>query len=781
MAKNLKLNIKNAQLAEALKINQLKKKPIKAKAPPAEDAPASAAIKSEKPVETASTTTTPVAARLEPASNLPRPATDEGVKATSTPPPAESRPTPKGAVPIQKTSLTETEDKESSVKKPLKPISFEEENAPKKATGFKDFKDTSVKKKPEPYRKSFDSRDRHGLRTSEDESWRKKRAPKLKAVVQPEEIIRPKKLAIRLPITVKDLAAEMKLKAAQLISKLFMQGVILTLNDILDDETTVQLLGHEFDCEISIDTTEEDRLKITGKSIKEEVALDNPENLVLRPPVVTFMGHVDHGKTSLIDYIRKTNIAAGEAGAITQHIGAFQCVTSVGKITILDTPGHEAFSEMRSRGADVTDIVVLVIAGDEGIKTQTLEAMQQAHEAGVPIVVALNKCDKPNFNAENVYRQLADYNHLPEVWGGQTITVACSATTGKGVPQLLEMLALQAEILELRANPSSRARGSVIESQMHKGFGAVATMLVQNGTLHVGDALVIGEHSARVKTMHDDHGNPLEEAGPSTPVKITGLSGIPIAGSEFIAVKDEREAKELAQKRQEGQKLSLQQSKRKTLESLMQHKTEQLQKKVLPLILKADVQGSLEALRTSLLKIPSSKVELNFIAAGVGEISESDIELAAASKAAIVGFHTQVESHADSMIKHLKVKVITHDIIYHLVDELKALMLTQLDKLSQENDTGRAEVKAVFKASQLGNIAGCMVLDGNIKRGHHIRLIRNQEVIWKGPIASLKRVKEDVKEVSKGFECGILLQGYNDIQVGDILQAFEITYLEQQL
>ncbi len=655
--------------------------------------------------------------------------------------------------------------------------SFEE----KKPTGFRDFKD--VKPKKLENKTGFDSRDRQGLRASDDAEWRRKRPSKQKGGLTFEEpVIRPKNLKIRLPITVKDLAVEMKLKASQLISKLFMQGIVLTLNDFLEDETTVQLLGHEFECEITIDKTEEERIRITGKSIKEEVLESPPDQLIIRPPVVAFMGHVDHGKTSLIDYIRKTNVAGGEAGAITQHIGAFKCHTAVGDISILDTPGHEAFSAMRSRGADITDIIVLVIAGDEGIKAQTEEALKQAKAAAVPIVVALNKCDKPNFNAENIYRQLSEHELLVESWGGTTIAVNCSAITGQGIKELLEMLALQAEVLELRANPHSRARGTVIESQMHKGLGPVATVLVQNGTLRLGDPLVFDQHWARVKTMHDAAGKTMVEAGPSAPVKITGLSGLPEAGSEFIAVKSENEAKELSHQRTEGEKrVKLQQAKPAGLEGLLQQKAESSEKKVLTLILRADVQGSLEALKTSLQKIISNKVILNIISSEVGEISESDVQLAAASKATIFGFHTKVEKHAVGLIKENKITVRTHDIIYHAVDDVKEIMRSLLDKIAQENDTGEALVKTLFRASQLGVIAGCQVTDGTIKRGNHVRLMRGGKMVWKGPITSLKRNKDDVKEVSKGLECGILLQNNNDVQVDDTIQAFEVTYLEQEL
>lgn len=650
-----------------------------------------------------------------------------------------------------------------------------------KPAPFKEFRDLKAQRKPTDHR-TFDSRDKQGLRGEDEDSiWRRRRRPSIKARLAQEEIVRPKELKVRIPITIKDLAAAMKLKASQLISSLFMKGVVLTLNDYLDDPTTIQLLGHDFDCEITIDTSEEERLKITDKTIKQEIQESAQDFLVLRPPVATFMGHVDHGKTSLIDAIRKSDVVSGEAGAITQHIGAFKCHTPVGDITILDTPGHEAFSAMRERGADVTDLVVLVIAGDEGIRAQTVEAMQQAQEANVPIMVALNKSDKPNFNSENVYRQLSEHNLLPETWGGTTITVNCSALTGQGIKELLEMLALQAEILELKANPKMRARGAVIESEMHKGLGAVATVLVQNGTLRLGDAIVFDQHWGRVKTMHDEHGKEMQEAGPSTPTKITGLSGLPAAGSEFIVVRNEKEAENLSEARFHQREHIALQAKKAGLESLLQKEAQKQEKKILTLMLRADVQGSLEALKHSLQKITSAKVEVNIISSQVGEISESDIELAAASKATIVGFHTQIESRADTLIKELKVPVKLHDIIYHAVDDVKERMLALLDKIAQENDNGEALVKAVFKSSHLGNIAGCQVSDGIIRRNNHIRVIRNKEVIWKGPIASLKRVKEDVREVSKDQECGIVLQGFSAFKEGDILQAFEITYLAQEL
>ncbi len=519
--------------------------------------------------------------------------------------------------------------------------------------------------------------------------------------------------------------------------------------------------------------------RVTAQTIRAEITSSDEKDLIIRPPVVAFMGHVDHGKTSLIDAIRKTNVAAGEAGAITQHIGAFRCKTAVGDITILDTPGHEAFSAMRARGAEVTDIVVLVVAGDEGMRDQTIEAIQHAKAAKVTIVVAINKCDKPTFNAETVYRELAERELVPEAWGGPVITVNTSAVTGEGIQQLLEMLALQSEVLELKANPKMRARGAVLESELHKGLGSVARVLVQNGTLSLGDALVFERHWGRIKTMHDEHGKLLQTAGPSTPVEITGLSGIPKAGDPFIVVASEKEARDIIESREVGrERIALQQRKVPTLETFMQKGVE---KKILKLILRADVQGSVEALKNSILKIESSKAAADVIFTGVGEISESDIQLAAASNAVIIGFHTAIESHAESLIKELGVKVRLFDIIYHAIEEVKAMMLGLLDRIEEEKDTGVAEVKMTFKASQLGVIAGCQVVEGTISRNNRVRVVRKGNVIWKGEIASLKRVKEDVKEVKKGFECGILLAGFSEVQEGDLIQAYEIIYLTQEL
>ena len=809
MAKNLKFKIKNAQLAEAL---ELEKKPIEQTksvhveqpkaAPTAESLiekpkvrKATALPKSfqtpqpqEKPVEQVKAPVKPTltpenkAAKVEEALFKPEPIVVEE-KATVV---EVQKPVVEAAQPTHAPSKAhhaqaakpEVSGDSKVEKRPSKPEATVFEEGPKKQ---KEFKEVKPVKKPQP-EKSFDTRDRLGLRSSDDEAWKRRKSPKFKPIQKEEQIIRPTSLKVALPITVKDLAAEMKYKVSDIITKLFKQGIIVTINDVIDDETLAQLIGLEFGCDIMIDRSEQKRLQITELNIDDEINQSDSKLIKPRAPVVAFMGHVDHGKTSLIDAIRKTNVAASEAGAITQHIGAFRVKTDQGEVTILDTPGHEAFSAMRTRGATLTDVVVIVIAGDEGIKAQTDEAINQAKNAGVPIIVAMNKCDKPNFRPEDVYRQLSERELLPEAWGGSTITVNCSATTKTGLKELLEMILLQAEVLELKANPNFRARGTVIESEIQKGLGATATLLVQNGTLKLGDALVIDHVYGRVKTMHDEHGKNITMAMPSYPVRITGLSELPVAGCEFIVVGSEKEARKLTEDRIAGKRKELfSQPSSIGLEGLMQRSAERQEKKILNVIIKADVQGSVEAIKNSLSKIKSQKAELNIIYADVGEISESDIQRAATAQAVIIGFHTSVESHAETFIRELHVQVLNFEVIYHLVDKVKSLMADLLDKIRVETQVGNALVQATFKSSQLGIIAGCIVNEGFIKRSNMVKVVRNKEIVWQGDISSLKRVQEDVREVAKGLECGILLNHFNQIQPGDNIQSFEITYIKQEL
>ncbi len=771
MAKQIKLKIKNTQLAKALKLKGDKEP--KAKAPPKKKVAEEEAAEPERkrvkarsrsvfaPVEEAPPEPEPVVEEAPPP-----PPVEEPKKEEAPPPKAKAKPAPKEPAPKKPAPAAQ---KPKETKPPL---------PPRKKKG-KDFRDVSTK--PATPARPFDSRDKYGLRAADEGHFRRRRPKRQRSHAPAQPVIRPSELTVRLPITIKDLAAQMKLKSSQLITKLFMQGVTLTLNDALDDETTVQLLGSEFDCEITIDTSEEERIRITGKTIKEEIDESGPEDLKPRGPVVAFMGHVDHGKTSLIDRIRSSNITSGEAGAITQHIGAFQCKTDHGPLTILDTPGHEAFTAMRARGATVTDVVILVVAGDEGVRPQTLEAIQHAKAGGVMILVAINKCDKPDFNADNVYRQLSEAELLPEAWGGGTVTVNCSATTGEGVNELLEMIALQADVLELKANPTAPARGTVLESEMHKGLGSVATILVQNGSLRHGDAVVFDEHWARIKTMRDEFGKEVKAAGPSMAVAITGLSGVPQAGSEFIVIDDEKEARAIAGARQTSIRERRIATKRRFSQENILQEAATSEKKILHLILRADVQGSLEALKTSLLKIESDKAEVNIIFQGVGAISESDVELAMASNAVILGFHTHVESHAEGLVKQHKVEIRLHDIIYHAIDDITNILAGRLDKVAEEREMGEAEVRATFKSSALGLIAGCIVKEGLIHRNHKMRQVRDGEVVWNGSISSIRREKEDVREVKAGVECGIVLDGNKDVQEGDILQAYEVIYVTQEL
>lgn len=792
MTKNPKPSIKNKQLAGSLNLGKLKDKLNKKNAPEEEKPEKKKPKKAPAPKKVATKVANPVEVQPEEKvkpkveAKAPEPQIEENV---------EERPVREKAKPEKKLSKMERLANKSDIeelgkrspdmqtKSNFKKGNRSDRPLPKLGKSNRGYQDLP------PLRKSsgpgnFDSRSRQGLVSQDEGTWqRRRRKPfKQKRSSDEDKTIRPTELTVRVPITIKNLAAQMKFKASELITVLFKQGLAVTLNDYLDDETTLQLLGHELGCEITINNAEQERIQITDKTLSEEIQETSEDKLEIRPPVVTFMGHVDHGKTSLIDAIRKSNRVAYEAGAITQHIGAFQCKTTHGPITILDTPGHEAFSAMRNRGANVTDIVVLVVAGDEGIRDQTIEALQQAKAAGVTIIVAINKSDKEGFNPDEVYRGLADHELLPEAWGGSTVMVNCSAKTGEGVADLLELIALQSEVLELKANAETRARGVVLESEIHKGMGNVATLIVQNGTLNVGDSLVFDCHYARIKTMINDRGETLQHATPSMPAEITGISGVPEAGSEFIVVKDEKEAKAIAEMRaKEVQKDRFALKKKNLKESFLSESSDDKPKKILNLILRADVQGSLEALKQSLNKIKSDKIEHFVVSEGVGEVTESDIDLAKTSGATIIGFHTRIESHAEELMKSINVRIKMPKIIYEAVDQVKEMMIERLDKIPQEEDQGAAEVKAIFKSSKVGRIAGCQVSTGTIKRNHKARVVRDGKVIWKGSIASLKREKEDVKELKKDQECGIVLSGFNQLEVGDTIQSFDVTYLTQTL
>jgi translation initiation factor IF-2 len=568
---------------------------------------------------------------------------------------------------------------------------------------------------------------------------------------------------IRVPesVTVAELAEKMRRKAGEVIKALLELGVMRMVNDLLDP-TEARLVGDRFGFDVEVRSVE-------GEVIDEEEA--DPSQLVPRPPVVTVMGHVDHGKTSLLDYIRKTRVAEKEFGGITQHIGAYQVTTSHGKLTFLDTPGHEAFTAMRARGAQVTDIVILVVAADDGVMPQTIEAINHARAANVPIIVAINKIDKPEADPERVKRELANHGLVPEEWGGQTIFVPTSAKKGTGVDQLLEMTALQAEVLELRANPNRAAKGVIIESRLDKGRGPVATVLVQNGTLREGDAVVVGSHSGRVRALIDPTGKKVKSAGPSDPVEILGLSGVPAAGDVLVAVSDERKARQIAAMRAEKEKAKVKAATRVTLEGL--HRQIQAgEVKELRLVLKADVQGSVEALTESLERLSTDEVKLKVIHASVGAITESDVMLASASNAIVIGFNVRPDPKAAQQAQAHGVDVRTYHVIYEAIDDVKAALAGMLAPEIRETIVGRAQVRQIFMISKLGPVAGSYVMEGKVVRGARVRVRRGDTVLGTGTVASLRRFKDDVREVAAGLECGIGVEGVSGIQAGDLLEVF---------
>ena len=578
---------------------------------------------------------------------------------------------------------------------------------------------------------------------------------------------RRQRLEIKIPneISVGDLAARLKVQAAEIIKRLMAVGVMASVSEIIDYDTAALVameIGAKVEREVFV--TIEERLF--------EPEEDNDENLVKRSPIVVVMGHVDHGKTSLLDAIRKTNVTTGEAGGITQHIGAYQVRINEETITFLDTPGHEAFTAMRARGAQVTDIAVLVVAADDGIMPQTVEAINHAKAAGVSIIVAINKIDKPAANPDKVKQELTEYGLVPEEWGGDVICVPVSAKTGENIDTLLEMINLVAEVQELKANPDRMAAGTVIEAKLDKGRGPVATILVQNGTLHTGDVIIAGAALGRVRVMQDDRGNRVAQAGPSMPVEITGLGEVPAAGDVFHAVEDERLAKELVeQRKQEAKEVQFSAYKKVTLDNLFSQISEG-EMKELPIIVKADVQGSVEAVKQSLEKISNEEVRVRVIHGAVGAVSESDVMLANASNAIIVGFNVRPSPVAKEMAERDDVEIRLYRIIYDAIDEITDAMKGMLAPKYRDVDLGRAEVRQVYKISNVGTVAGCYVLDGKMLRNAKIRVVRDGIIIADDEMSSLKRFKDDAKEVAKGFECGITLNKFNDIKEGDIFEAY---------
>lgn len=578
-------------------------------------------------------------------------------------------------------------------------------------------------------------------------------------------------------ITVGELAKRMGVKANALIAELMRQGTMVTINHPLDYESAA-VLASEFNYEVENVAFDEETI-LDVEQVKE--AEDRAADLETRPPVVTIMGHVDHGKTSLLDAIREANVTEGEAGGITQHIGAYDVDLDGRIITFLDTPGHEAFTAMRARGASVTDIVVLVVAADDGVMPQTKEAINHSKAAGVPIIIAVNKIDKPDANPERVKQELAEFELVPEEWGGETIFVEVSAKQKININSLLEMILLQAEVLELQANPNKRAKGSVIEARLDKGRGPVVTVLVQDGTLQVGDAIVAGQHFGRVRSMAAANGNQVKDAGPSFPVEVTGLGGVPNAGESFHAVENEKAAKEVSQHRQQKQReIDLAKSSKLSLEQLFAKMQEGVVEE-LPVIIKADVQGSVEAVRDALQKLSTDSCRLNVIHTGVGGISESDVTLATASSSIVLGFNVRPETKAKALAETEKVDIRLYSVIYDAVNDIRDAMEGLLAPTLKEKELGRVEVRETFHVSRVGTIAGCYVLDGKIVRNAQTRLVRDNVVVWEGKLSSLKRFKDDVKEVISGYECGIGLENYNDIKVGDIIEAFEIEEVKTSL
>jgi translation initiation factor IF-2 len=587
--------------------------------------------------------------------------------------------------------------------------------------------------------------------------------PKVTPPAEPEipQEIRRELIKVPESVTVGELAAAMRRKSGEVIKALLELGVMATLNEVLDP-TAARLVADKFHFDLEVRSLE-------GEVLEEEES--DPTQRRPRPPVVTVMGHVDHGKTSLLDAIRATKVAEREFGGITQHIGAYQVDTSHGKVTFLDTPGHEAFTAMRARGAQATDIVILVVAADDGVMPQTVEALNHAKAANVPIIVAVNKIDKPGADPDRVKRELANLGLVPEDWGGQTIFVHTSAKRRDGIPQLLEMTALQAEVLELRANPTRAARGVIVEGRLDRGRGPVATALIQSGTLHDGDAVVVGSHSGRVRAMFNDRGKKVTTAGPSDPVEILGLSGVPQAGDSFLVVADERKARQIATVRTERDRLKGKGVARVTLEDL--HKQiESGEVKELRLILKADVQGSVEALTESLERLSTDEVRLKVIHGSVGTVNESDVMLASASNAIVLGFNVKADAKATTQAQAAGVDLRSYNVIYDAINDVKAALGGMLAPEIRETLVGRAQVRQLFPITKVGTILGSTVTEGKMVRGAHVRVKRGESVIGEGTVTSLKRFKDDAREVLQGLECGIGVDGVRGIQPGDIIEAF---------
>jgi translation initiation factor IF-2 len=629
----------------------------------------------------------------------------------------------------------------------------------------------STKEKPQKkFDKFSDTRDINGLRKNKSRRHNSRSNYVKKVNTEPPKT--PSKITYKGEMTVSDLAKALKKEPSEIIKKLMFLGVMATINQELELDT-ITLIAEEYGA------TVEEKIERILEDFETIVEVDEEKDLKTRPPVVTIMGHVDHGKTTLLDTIRNAKVTEGEFGGITQHIGAYQVKVNDKKITFLDTPGHAAFTSMRARGAKITDITILVVAADDGVMPQTIEAINHAKAAGVPIIVAVNKMDKPTANPDRVKNELVEYELVPEDWGGSTIFVPISALKNEGIDELLEMVLLVAEVEELKANPSKRARGTVIESQLDKGRGSLATVLVQNGTLKIGDAIIVGNAYGRIRAMINDQGKRVRTAEPSMPVEITGMSEVPNAGDQFIVVEDDKTARVIAEKRHmKERQQTLKASNKITLDDLYKQIKEGIIKD-LNLILKADVHGSVEALKGALEKIDIEGVQVRTVHTGVGAITESDVILAAASNAIIIGFNVRPQPNAKKTAEYENVDIRLHSIIYKAIEEIESALKGLLDPEYKEVVLGHAEVRQVIKVSKIGSIAGCYVIDGKIIRDKKARIIRDGIVIFEGEMNSLKRFKDDVKEVATNYECGITLEKYNDFNEGDIIEVFDMQKVER--
>lgn len=610
---------------------------------------------------------------------------------------------------------------------------------------------------------SYENKDQNKENKKNKNSKKSFAKNELSKELEKEEV---KNIEIGNTITVKELSEKLQKPSTEVIKQLIFLGVMAAINQEVDFNTAKKV-AEKYEVEIS--------LKEESTNVLEEDILEEDEvGTEKRPPIVTIMGHVDHGKTSLLDAIKKSKITQTEAGGITQHIGAYTVNIDGEIITFLDTPGHEAFTAMRARGAQVTDIVVLVVAADDGIMPQTVEAINHCKAANVPLIVAINKVDKPTANIDRVKQELTEYSLVAEDWGGDIICVPVSAHTKEGIDNLLEMILLTAEVEELKANANSKGKGTVVEAKLDKGRGAVATLLVQNGTVHVGDSIIVGSTYGRIRAMFDDKGKAIKKAGPSIPVEILGLSEVPDAGDRFVVTKDEKTAREIAEKKKEKIREEYLQSTHKVSLEDLYNQIQEGKIKELDIIVKADVQGSVEAIRQSLEKLSTDLVKVRVIHGGVGAITETDVMLATASNALIIGFNVRPDNNALSLSEKEKVDIKTYRIIYDAIDDIKAAMLGLLEPEYKEVILGRAEIRQTYKISNVGTIAGCYVLDGKITRNSSVRIIRSGIVIFESTLASLKRFKDDVKEVATGFECGLSIEKFNDIKEGDIVEAYKM-------